>query len=279
MRLLPELAQSANPQAGVPRVGQISFLNTLPVVLPIERNHIALSVATVYGSPSQLNDSIQRGTLDLSAMSSFSFLKQGNLTLVPDLCIASRGAVGSVLFFSKVQPSLLASASVAITAASATSVNLLRIMLNCQYGVNPEFVVESNPDLSGDKYQAALVIGDMALAADRQWQGQYFRVDLGQWWYQHTSLPMVFGVWAARNEWISSFQAQFREISAALNNSLKAGLSELFGEVIQQAQSRSGLPAERLKRYYLEELDFRFTPEHHQGLRHYQSLCLQHGLL
>jgi chorismate dehydratase len=265
----------------LPKLGQISFINCLPIVLPIEKGHIGLEAQIVYANPSQLNEKYTKGALELGAMSSFYYLENKRLELLPQLSISSDGPVGSVLFFSKVSTHLLNGARVAVPSSSATSVNLLKILLLEQLNVRPNFVIENEPDLRDERTDAALVIGDRALAVDNAWSSRYWRADLGQWWQMQTGLPMVFGVWAARTEWVNSNgnRAQFDRIAETLRASCKLGLTELFPLVLNEATSRSGLSPNRISRYFHKELNFQLTDRHLQGLDQFWRLCKQYRLL
>jgi len=262
----------------LPRLGQISFINSLPVILPIEKQHLQLPCEIVLGSPAELNALYARGALDLGAMSSFFYLEHGGFELVPEIAISCNGPVGSVLFFSKVSPHRLKGARVAVPASSATSVNLLKVLLIDQLNVCPELVVESEPDLDSPDVEGALVIGDRALAVDADWSNRFWRADLGQWWVSRTGLPMVFGVWAGRSEWVREHPDQFKIIGTILNQSAELGLSALLPLVVSEARSRTGLEPIVLNRYFRNQLSFRMTQRHRDGLEHFRELCQQYGL-
>lgn len=274
----------ANIQTGtgwgesLPRLGQISFINSLPIVLPVQSGHVAIAAQTIYGSPSELNAMYASNQLDMGAMSSFYFLQTGNLQLVPDISISSDGPVGSVLFFSKVSPHKLNGAKIAVPASSATSVNLLKILLAEQLNCKPIFCVESEPSLEGTDVLGALVIGDRALAFDNEWSRHYWRADLGQWWQARTGLPMVFGVWAARQEWAARNEQHFLAICNTLRLSAQLGLSSLFPLVMNEARNRTALPPDRLQRYYFKELNFHLGERHRRALELFADLCRKHGI-
>ncbi|MBI4533269.1 MAG: menaquinone biosynthesis protein [Candidatus Melainabacteria bacterium] len=262
-----------------PRLGQISFINSLPVVFPIEQGQVELAANVVYGTPSMLNDAYVQGSLDIGAMSSFCYLSEGCFELVPNLSISSEGAVGSVLFFSKVSPDKLGGVRIAVPAASATSVNLLKILLLEQLGLMPEFVVEEAPNLEDPLVSGALVIGDLALEVDGVWSNKYWRADLGQWWLSQTGLPMVFGLWAARSNWVKANYESFSLISQQLLASKQMGLTTLLPMIITAACARGKLSAQRVKRYFQQQLCFELGTRHFEGLELFRRLCSKYGLL
>jgi chorismate dehydratase len=279
MPLLSNVTTNSVLSGPLPRLGQISFINCLPVVLPIEKGQVELPAQTYYASPAELNKAYSGGNLDLGAMSSFYYLERSGLELITDLSISSDGPVGSVLFFSRVAPHKLNGARIAAPASSATSVNLLRVLLLEQLNVRPEIVIENEPSLDNPKTAGALLIGDRALAFDGDWANKYWRADLGQWWRIQTGLPMVFGLWAARNDWAARNQQQFQAVAAALRSARDYGLNSLLPLVVNEATNRTALPQSRLQRYYQAELNFQLTQKHHDGLQLFRELCQHHGLL
>jgi chorismate dehydratase len=262
----------------VARFGQINFINCLPLTYPLLRAQTFEDVDFTLGTPAELNHAFSQGGLDLGAMSSFFFLEQSDFTLVPSISIASIGAVGSVLFFADRQPSELAGTALAITADSATSVNLLKILFAESYGFVPRFEVTGTPGV-GKEHAGALVIGDKALNSDTTWSKELVRIDMGQWWYESFGLPMVFGCWAARNSWIDANRHRFETICKELRALFDRGLGLDFQKVLDEAEKTTGHPRPRLEHYYRNELNFDLTDKHRQGLSLYAKLCVKHGLL
>jgi chorismate dehydratase len=260
------------------RFGQINFINSLPLTIPMLEASSFGKIDFTLGTPSELNRLFFDGKLDLGAMSSFFFLESGCFSLVPKISIASKGAVGSVLFFANQELKDLRSDVLAITADSATSVNLLKVLFAETYGFVPRCETVANPVID-DQHQGALVIGDRALHSDISWSKDLVRVDLGQWWFEKFNLPMVFGVWAARKQWVEKNQKEFESICPELRNLFDDGLLGRFDDVLEEAQKRTGLPKARLEHYYRRELNFELTASHLKGLELYRSLCIKHGLL
>ncbi|HEY9869778.1 MAG TPA: menaquinone biosynthesis protein [Candidatus Obscuribacterales bacterium] len=280
MQLLPNTASLAEKRgAATARLGQIAFINCLPVVLPLARGHVPIAAAVTYASPAELNALAGSGALDVTAMSSFFFLQHGGFELLPGVSISCSGPVGSVLFFSKVPLTALSGACVAVPASSATSVNLLRVLLLDELKVNIEVCVELEPSLEDARYEGALVIGDRALSVDADWSQRYWRTDLGRWWLRRTGLPMVFGLWAASSGWAAANREQFTTLAGSLVEAAKMGLSALLPDVVKEAHRRTGLDPDRLKSYFLEQLDYRLTGSHLDGLECFKQLCLRHQLL
>jgi len=269
--------------APLPRLGQIAYINSLPITLPLTKGLVPINAQVEFASPSELNQAYSSGHLDIGAMSTFFYLQSGTMSLIPRLSIASNGNVGSVLFFHRGDdqrnPKVKSTFRIAVPAASATSVFLLKILFLSEFGYIPETVKVKHPDLSDQAFDGALVIGDHALAVDASWSGRFSRVDMGNWWKLKFDLPMVFGVWAARSAWAESRLYDFKRISDGLVASLEIGLGEAFPDVLAEAERRTGLSRTRLERYYRHELDFSFTDCHLKSVHLYETLCYQHGFL
>ena len=119
------------------RIGQIGFLNVYPM-------HWALGVdAAQVGTPAELNAALIAGDLDVACISSIEYARHADeLMLLPSMCIAADGAVGSIFAISR--GPLEQVRTVHVTPASATSVVLLRLLLSLR-GCNPEFTTLTGP--------------------------------------------------------------------------------------------------------------------------------------
>ncbi len=257
-------------------LGQISFINTLPVVVPLTDAAVETCFTQVFGSPAQLNAKLRKGELQLGAMSSYYFLEDGGFDLFPEISISGTGRVGSVLLFSKLPLAELRGKEISVPETSATSIKLMQLLLKEEYGIEPTLKTNAQPS---ETLSANLLIGDQALEHDDELSRSQTRVDLAQWWFNRTGLPFVFGVWGARKDWAQDNQTEFRAIGHSLVEASRLGLSSMLPAVIAEAASRTGLTEERLNCYYLHELDYRFTDKHAQALELFGKLCRKHGLL
>ncbi|HEY9733976.1 MAG TPA: menaquinone biosynthesis protein [Drouetiella sp.] len=277
MQTLPNVKEDQNTKA-LARLGQINFINSLPVTVPMLRHCDEIKARIIFGTPSELNKQYAQNKLDLGAMSSFFYLESSDMQLLPELSISSIGAVGSVLFFSKKDPKKLDKCKIAVPMSSATSINLLRVLLLEQFGVEPVLVTAAAPDLDRSNLDGALVIGDRALLVDPDWTSKFQRWDMGAWWHETCNLPMTFGVWAAKVGWVEKNPETFSDICAALVRARQEGLTTALEQVIAESMERLPLSHDRLHQYFTEELNFEFTPAHKEGLELYRSLCQKHHL-
>lgn len=280
--VLPKISDRAGRQElRKAQVGEILFANCLPITWPLEQGLVSIDGDITFGTPNALNKLFASNKLDAGAMSSFYYLANPHLQLMPAISIACTGAVGSVLFFSKCAPSELLKAQGRIlgSAQSATSVNLLRVLMHHHYQYDIPLTSEETPDIEEDGAVGALVIGDRALEIDERWSQKYHRIDLAQWWVETFNLPMVFGVWAATRDWASERPQEFARMVDAHVEARDMGMGSHFDTILAEAVTRTGLSKERLRHYYFNELDFSFTAEHSRGMELYFKLCADLNLL
>jgi predicted solute-binding protein len=140
---------------------------------------------------------VAEGVADVGLVPVFEVDRLG-LAWFPSLGIASRGAVRSILLISKVHPKKIK--TLAADSGSRTSVQLARIILAERHGCLPELTTAAPIiDTMLESADAALLIGDAALSVDPVECGLTC-LDLGEEWTDLTGLPMVFAVWAGRQQ-------------------------------------------------------------------------------
>jgi len=236
------------------RLGRISYVNMAPVFYRLDAE-----VDEVQGVPTDLNDRLLRGELDLAPISSIEYARHADrLRLLPRLCVSSEGAVESIQLVSR-KP-LEQVRSVAVTPESATSVVLTKVLL-------PE---ASHVPL-GEEADAKLLIGDAALKS--AFEDPTPHHDLGRLWLERTGLPMVFAVWACPEP----VPAGLSELEAALVDSVLLARAEPE-RLAHESSERYGYPPGFLARYF-EKLRYRFGPRERAGLLTFLELAHDVGEL
>jgi chorismate dehydratase len=269
-------------------LGHIDFVNCLPLTVAMER-HPLPNLELVMASPNELNKRYQRGELTLGAMSSFYFLSQSQLSLLPVLSISGTRQVGSVLYFGRRScrkgSGEKDTPQVFVPSTSASSIGLLRLLFLLEEGVSPDFIINDQVrpcDLFNcdGSVRGLLTIGDWALLDDASPDTRELlenelleRLDLGQWWFEKFGLPMVFGVWAFNEKTCPASALERESLGQYLQEMVKLGLTDYFEEVLERAQKRVPIGRSILTSYYLEDLSYRF--DHGQS----KSLALFHRLL
>lgn len=252
------------------RVGHIDFSNCYPVhALLLEGPPPGISVVT--GEPTALNAALAAGRVDVAPCSSIEYARHADrYRILPGLAIGSDGPVGSILLESRVPPDALDGELVAVPTASATSVTLLRLLLEVQIGVRPSyrwFDQSGGPDPLATGAAAALWIGDVALrrpaAAERQ------VLDLGAAWRRWTGLPFAFAVWQTAVG--SERNGELRWLHGLLLESL-AYFRARSGELAARQAVRYGLEPAFLQRYW-SSLRYELDDAMEEGLRLFHRLA------
>ncbi len=261
------------------RLGRIAYINCYPVYAAIDRGITPLSAELVTGTPSELNDLLAAGELDLSVVSAVEYARHArDYVLLPNLAISCDGPVRSVALFSRRPVGQLDDRTVLLTASSRTAVGLLELLCRDVWKVRPHFAQAraEAPDLDALAllpHEAVLVIGDAALllAARHTYPHRY---DLGEEWKRWTGLPFVFAVWAARR---AADHAAVRAVHHTLLAARDWGLAHL--DLLAEAAARATGVGISDCRSYLAGLDYALTETHLAGLTDFFRRLAARGLV
>jgi predicted solute-binding protein len=207
--------------------------------------------------PSECADALASGAADIGIVPSFELTRQ-DLDILPGAGIACHGAVRSILLVTKMPPGEVR--TLAADASSRTSVELVRVILDRQYGARPR-VLRQAPDLEAMLAiaDAALIIGDPALRIDPA-RLPYEVRDLGADWVEMTGLPMVFAVWGARKGVANDSLAQ------AFRDSCRFGLDHIE-QIVAAEAARLGLEPELVREYLTRHIVHQLGPREYEGMR------------
>lgn len=236
------------------RLGRISYANMAPLFFGLTAD-----VEEVPGVPTDLNDRVVDGEIDLAPISSIAYARHAErLRILPRVAVSSEGAVDSIQLVSRAP--LARIRSVAITPESATSVVLTRILL-------PDAVHVP----LGETADATLLIGDAALQS--MFEDPTPHHDLGRLWQERTGLPMVYAVFACPDPVPDGVV----DVEEALLESHRANRAEPE-RLAQAASDAYGYPAGFLARYF-EKLRYVFGPRERAGLLTFFELAKEAGEL
>ena len=189
------------------KVGHINFLNVLPLTYGYKHGY-SEGLSIKYDIPSALNNAMKNDELDISPISSIEYAKMNDkLLLLPDICIKAERDVQSIVLLSKKNIYDITDDNITLTAKSATSHCLLKIILSQKYGANPKYNVKhidvANPIL--ENTTASLFIGDDALQIYLNTPSNLYCYDLGKEWFDFTGHSMVYAVWTVRKDFANNF--------------------------------------------------------------------------
>ena len=270
------------------RISAISFLNTAPLMWDFERGIPPVVDATKPGAnafpqggrshvsntplagdfeveytiPSHCADLLRAGEADIGIIPAATYASIPDLVIVPDVAIAAKGPVRSILLISKVPREQIR--TLAADTSSRTSAALTRVLFHHWRGQAPEFV-PAEPQLESmlARCDAALLIGDPALRVDRS---RYQTWDLAEEWQQWTGKPFVFAFWAVR--WVALGETRpGLDVAATFQSSRDHGVeSKHISAIAQNWSTHVGVSPAEICNYLTRHIYFWLDDECRTGL-------------
>lgn len=250
------------------KLGAVSYLNAEPLVWPIEKGDIETFHSVIRAYPSQLSAMLVNGEVDCALAPVVTLLDNPALVPVPDIAIACRGAVASVLVFHNGEFNNLE--KIWLDPASRTSNVLVQILMDRESMTPCEFplttaaempAVENLPVNTG-----RLIIGDDALRLSARISGNIEITDLGELWREKTNHPFTFARWIARDG----------DIAAQVKDSLKSArdwsmlhMHEIIGPLAEQYRFSGDV----VDRYLRTNITYMHGPREQAGEREFFNLA------
>jgi chorismate dehydratase len=244
------------------RISAISYLNTAPLMWDFERGNAGRDFDISYTVPSACARALSAGTADIGIIPAAAYTTIPDLVIVPDVAIAARQAVRSILLVSR-KP-LAEVRTVALDNSSMTSVALTKIIL-AKWRGGPREYVSAEPVLETmlATSDAALLIGDPALQVDRK---QYETLDLAEEWIARTGKPFVFAFWAVRKQALVGHDPQ--KVAKAFQDSRDHGLAaENLEKICAEWAPRLCLTESIVRTYLTENIYYQLDQPCLEGLK------------
>jgi chorismate dehydratase len=260
------------------KISAISYLNTAPLLWDFEHGATGADFDISYTLPSACAQALREGTADIGIVPAAAYAIIPELVIIPDVAIASRRAVRSILLVSKrpVDPLWTQVRTVALDSSSMTSVALAKILLTKWLGGERDYTAMA-PDLDAmlTACDAALLIGDPALQVDRT---RYVTLDLAEEWVARTGKSFVFAFWAIRKQALAGRNGA--GIAEIFKKSRDHGLSpKNLAAIAQEWAPRLGLTAEGVRVYLTHNIHYYLDPPCLQGLALFYRLAEEIGAL
>ncbi len=204
--------------------------------------------------PRQLGEEAMAGRIDAGPMAVADVFRLGDaFEPLGNFGISCPRRAASVLLFSRRPLADLAGARIGVTGETATSVRLLKVLLQHRYGVRPAAYTAPD-DAAAD---AVLLIGDTALRATYQAPPPWpLCIDLAQEWVAWQALPFVFARWVVRADLPAAEKVQ-------LESQLRVAYLEGHRDrdiIGQTRAARLGLPPRDVLAYF-DVFRFELTEE------------------
>lgn len=250
------------------RLGAVTYLNARPLVYRLGETDARLSVR--FDVPSRCAALLHEHAIDVGLIPSIEYAAGRAYRVVPEVAVASNGAVASVALFTARPVSAIR--TIATDTSSRTSVALLRVLCARHFQIQPRLEL-MEPDLPAmlERCDAALIIGDRALFIDHAALGVQ-KIDFGEQWRDLTGLPFVYAFWAG---WPDALEerdvARLREVKAD-------------GAAHPDAVARAYFGADEAKvaigaRYLRENVRFDLGEAELAGLRRFYQYAGELGLV
>lgn len=262
------------------RISIVQYLNTAPLVRGFTHGAFRGKYDLSFTVPSQCAEALRDGRADIAIIPAIEYQRIENLVVLPDIAIAAKRKVRSLLLISKM--AITEAKRIALDDGSRSTQALLRILCAEHWKISPEFF-EAAPDAGKmlKDADAALLIGDPALRLAMQMDGEVSGGSLGNGWHVYdmveewrrlTGLPAVLALWAARPNVVTS------EVLHDFAASRDYGLANI-GAISAEAARELDLPAAALASYLRENIDFSLDAENRKGLEHYFARAAALGLI
>ena len=264
-----------------PRLGHIHFLNVLPITYSLNNLNYKEGLELSNGVPAVINNDLLNNRVDVSEVSSIVYARNyDKLLMLPDLCVRADGEVRSIILVSKKPIEEINEDKIILTAQSATSHCLLKIIMAKAYDANPQYFIRNlTPDnpVPNDA-TAALFIGDDALNVNlHQEPYKYYYYDLGREWKKLTGRCMVYAVWTVNKEFAKSNPEGMQLVYERLYKGVQAGFSNLR-EAIATIVDKTPFTPRQLDEY-LHVIKWNLTEEYIENLEVFYELAYEQGLI
>jgi chorismate dehydratase len=276
------------------RISVVQYLNTAPLVRGFTHGPLQGKYDLSFTVPSLCAEALRTGAADVAIIPAIEVQRIPNLVILPDLSIASKERVRSLLIVAK--SPIREARRIALDQSSRSTQALTKILCDARWLISPEFS-EAAPDLASmlATSDAALLIGDpalrLAIAAEEhvtpgrdgalvctgtqvglpQFAKLYLYDVVHEWW-QLTERPAVLALWAARPEIATP------EVAADFSASLAYGIAHL-PEICAEAARELQLPAKELSLYLRTNIDYSLDAENIKGLNEYFTQAGRLGLI
>ena len=257
------------------RISAISYLNTAPLMWDFEHGEAGRDFDISYTLPSACARSLADGTADIGIIPAAAYAEIPGLQVLPDVAIASRRAVRSILLVSKIPIEKVR--SIALDTSSMTSVALTKVLFEKWLGGGRTFTAMA-PDLDTmlAGQDAGLLIGDPALKVDR---ASYHTLDLAEEWIRHTGKPFVFAFWAVRTAaWREAVPSL--DLPAIFQSSRDHGLeASNLNQIAREWAPRLDVREVDVRTYLTQNIHYQLDSGCLEGLRLFYRYAAEIGAL
>ena len=258
------------------RISAISYLNTVPLMWDFEHGDAGPGFQFEYTVPSACAAALAAKQADIGIIPAFAYAEIPGLVILPNIAIASKDRVRSILLVSK-KP-IEEVQTVATDSSSRTSVALLQVLFAKFLGGH-RLLTPHAPALEDmlRRNDAALLIGDAALQVPTG--SGYHVYDLAHEWHKFTGRPFVFAFWAVRLDALDR-QPRRLDLAAVFQRSRDHGLQpENIATTATEWSQKLALGANDIRQYLTKNIHYYLDRENHAGLQLFLQYSQEIGLI
>jgi len=257
------------------RISAISYLNTAPLMWDFEHGDAGRHFEISYTLPSGCARALAQGTADIGIIPAAAYTEIPGLQILPEVAIASRRAVRSILLVSKVPIAEIQ--TVALDTSSMTSVALLKVLFQKWLGGAREYgSMEPKLEEMLSECDAGLLIGDPALQVDRS---RYHTLDLAEEWIRYTGKPFVFAFWAVRGDALREADPAL-DIAAIFRDSRDHGLqADSLNQIGREWAPKLAMPEQQVRDYLTQNIYYQLDDACIEGLHLFYRYATEIGVL
>ena len=268
------------------RIAAIRFLNPAPLMWDFEHPSFNRELAERYDIeymlPSECAERLETGASDIGLVPIAALPREPKMRVLPGCTIASKHRVRSLLLVRREDQPLENLKSVAADTASRTTLTYARLLFH-RWG-NPDVPfhpMAANLDAMLDQAEAAIVIGDPALAAMEDRQQRQERTgeklvyhDLAEEWRVLTGLPFVSAVWGTTAPAGSGDERVIEDLIRSRDHGLKN-----IDALAEEWSQKTALPRDTIATYLTENIHYVLDEECVEGMRGFFQEAARLGVL
>jgi len=249
------------------KISAVSYLNTLPFLYGIKNSSIIEKIDFEQDIPSVCASKLLENKVDIALVPVAVIPLLENPYIISDYCIGAAGAVKTVLLLSDVP--LHEIKSVYLDYQSRTSINLIKILAEKYWKINPKWInAEKGYEQNIKGNIAGLIIGDRTFHIQNQYRYVY---DLAAEWEKYTALPFVFAAWTANKPIKEEFIHEF-------NHALSFGIENLE-QVSKEYYANFPDSKINLHEYFTRFISYEFDSKKKQAMKMFFKELETMGLL
>ena len=249
------------------KISAVSYLNTLPFLYGIDHSKVLNNYIFELNMPSVCAQKLIENQVDIALIpvAAIPFVK--NPTFISNYCLGAFKKVKTVLLLSDVPLERIE--SVFLDYQSRTSVNLVQILAQKHWKINPKWInategFENN--IAGSK--AGVIIGDRTFLIKKEYPYIY---DLSMEWYLFTGLPFVFAAWVSNKPIKPEFVDRF-------NQSLQIGLDNI-DQVVYEYDKKFPNSKIDLKDYFTNCMSYNLDEDKKKSMKLFYQYMVELNLV